>query len=146
MIDAIPSNTLALLVTVGGLILEVTVLEYKANLNYGKSNKSGLTGSGPAFRVQHKNKQFIDNAWVTYTGADRWKPWGKVWIEPARLFQLTDLKGAQAFLADQNGGDSGGGAGGAGAGSPPRSEQQRQRNILAVSPGWVADKPVWNGE
>ena len=41
------------------------------------------------------------NAWVTYTGADRWKPCGKTWIEQARLFLTTDMEAAIQFLQHQ---------------------------------------------
>ena len=113
MIHGIPNPAIAILVTVSNLIMEVSINDHKANLAYGSGNKSGVAaGSGPAFLVQHNNKEFDTetNEWVTYTGANRWKPWGKTWIEPGRLFLTTDLEGAIQFLAEQQG-TAGGGAG-----------------------------------
>ena len=115
MLNAIPNPAIAILVTVSNLIMEVTVKDYKPDVTYGARNKSGVAaGSGPAFLVQHNNKEFDTetNEWVTYTGANRWKPWGKTWIEPGRLFLTTDLEGAIQFLQHQMNG-----AGGAGASS-----------------------------
>ena len=111
MLDAIPHSAIAILVTVSNLIMEVTVNDYKPDVTYGARNKSGVAaGSGPAFLVQHNNKEFVDNEWITYTGANRWKPWGKTWIEPSRMFLTTELEGAIQFLAEQQG-TAGGGAG-----------------------------------
>ena len=113
MLDAIPHSAIAILVTVSNLIMEVTVNDYKPDVTYGARNKSGVAaGSGPAFLVQHNNKAFDTetNEWVTYTGANRWKPWGKTWIEPSRLFLTTELNGATQFLAEQQGTACGAGA------------------------------------
>ena len=139
MLDAIPHSAIAILVTVSNLIMEVTVKDYKPDVTYGARNKSGVAaGSGPAFLVQHNNKEFVDNEWITYTGANRWKPWGKTWIEPSRLFLTTELNGATQFLAEQQG-TAGGGAGASlsdlrdcwGVGGGRRScERARSRSLL----------------
>ena len=98
MLTETPKDSLAILVTIGGFILECTILDFKEDCTYGKNNKSGVTpGKGPGFSVQHNNKQYVNGEWVTYTGANRWKKWGKTWIEPQRLFPLTDIQGAIQF-------------------------------------------------
>ena len=114
MIHGIPNPAIAILVTVSNLIMEVSINDHKANLTYGSGNKSGVAaGSGPAFLVQHNNKEYstVTNAWVTYTGADRWKPCGKTWIEQARLFLTTDMEAATQFLQHQMNGNAGGAGG-----------------------------------
>ena len=140
MLNVIPNPAIAILVTVSNLIMEVTVKDYKANLAYGSGNKSGVAcGSGPAFLVQHNNKEYVDNEWVTYTGANRWKPWGKTWIEPGRLFLTTDLEGAIQFLQHQMNG-AGGGAGGAGAASTICAECGGNKKHKRVADGTWCSK------
>ena len=96
---------------------------------------------GPAFLVQHNNKAFDTetNEWVTYTGANRWKPWGKTWIEPGRLFLTTDLEGAIQFLQHQMNG-AGGGAGGAGAASTICAECGGNKKHKRVADGTWCSK------
>ena len=146
MIHGIPNPAIAILVTVSNLIMEVSINDHKANLAYGSGNKSGVAaGSGPAFLVQHNNKAFDTetNEWVTYTGANRWKPWGKTWIEPGRLFLTTDLEGAIQFLQHQMngaGGAGGGGAGGAGAASTICAECGGNKKHKRVADGTWCSK------
>ena len=120
MITKIPSNHRAILLTVGGELLEVDVKAYQSNLHYGKGNLSNLTAkSGPAYEIQHRNKRYdaSSQAWVS----ESWSPWRKVWIEPTRLFLTTDLEGALQACSQQSGslGSSSGGGASASAGSGP---------------------------
>ena len=100
MISKIPKSRKAILVSIGLEIIEVTISGHQTNLNYGNNNLSGVPATrGPAYLIQHNNKSYNIRA-KTWDTQD-WNPWGKVWIEPGRLFHMCKLTEALSFRSTQ---------------------------------------------